>query len=246
MATTYTNMSLKSWNLAADVFSYTDLDANWSKVDTHDHSPDKGIQIPLAGLASNSVDSSKIVNGSITGTDIASATIADSNLTSSVMGVWKTLFQATANVQAGATSSVYWIGQTGAIAISANTQAAPPVAFYSDPADYAVAGKTTQIRVNASMNVNAAGPGQSISAEIRTLTSSGGGAGLFSLTPSGTALSSVTIASGTLVAGANVVSSSTPITHPAAGWLVPVVLPGGVTVASSGVSVNIRVQLRHI
>ena len=97
MATTYTNMVLKSWNASTDNFAFADLDANWSKIDVHDHSTNKGVQIPAAGivngaitngkLAANAVTSDKITDNHVTSAKInsgavTSAKVADAAITS--------------------------------------------------------------------------------------------------------------------------------------------------------------------
>lgn len=82
MATTYSNMGLTSWNLGADNFSYTDLDANWAKVDVHDHSTGKGVQIPTAGIADNAVTSAKILDSAVTSAKIANGTIVSADIAS--------------------------------------------------------------------------------------------------------------------------------------------------------------------
>lgn len=65
MAYTSANMGLKIWNLITDLFSHSDLASNLATIDTHDHSNGKGVQIPGAGLANNSVTGGKIAGTSI-------------------------------------------------------------------------------------------------------------------------------------------------------------------------------------
>lgn len=73
MATTYTNMGLKSWNAGADLFSYADLDANWAKIANHDHTSGNGVQVPTDGIADNAITSAKILNDTIVNADINSS-----------------------------------------------------------------------------------------------------------------------------------------------------------------------------
>lgn len=73
MATTYSNMGIKSWNLSSDFFSYTDLDANWLKIDAHDHTSGKGVQIPTAGIADSAITANKIAAAVIDNSKIAAA-----------------------------------------------------------------------------------------------------------------------------------------------------------------------------
>ena len=82
MSTTYSDMGLKSWNSASDIFSYTELDANWAAINAHDHTgPGKGLQIPAGGLANNAVTAAAIAAGSIDDSKInASAAIVGTKL----------------------------------------------------------------------------------------------------------------------------------------------------------------------
>lgn len=81
MATTYSSMGLKAWNAGPDLFSYADLDANWAKVDAHDHTSGKGVQIPTAGIANNAITAAQIAAGEIDNSKInVSAAIAGSKL----------------------------------------------------------------------------------------------------------------------------------------------------------------------
>lgn len=86
MAATTANMALKQWNAGGDFFSYSDLSANWGKVDLHDHTSGKGVQIPAGGLGTGSVITSKIAANAVDVTKIAdnaveTAKIKDLNIT---------------------------------------------------------------------------------------------------------------------------------------------------------------------
>lgn len=62
MASNSTNMLLKLWTSAGDYFSYTDLYQNFNKIDSHDHTTNKGVQITNAALA-GSISNDKFVAG---------------------------------------------------------------------------------------------------------------------------------------------------------------------------------------
>jgi hypothetical protein len=97
MAFNSPNMSLRVWDLSTDGYSHAELAANWNKVDTHDHSPGKGVKIGTSGilngaitgalLADNSVGSAKIIDGSIQGQDIADGAIGADQLAPGVISV---------------------------------------------------------------------------------------------------------------------------------------------------------------
>jgi microcystin-dependent protein len=86
MALTLTNMGLIEWDQPTDHFSYTDLASNWNKVDIHDHTVGKGVQIPTGGIANLAVTLQKIADLGVGTTKIANlgvttAKIADANVT---------------------------------------------------------------------------------------------------------------------------------------------------------------------
>jgi len=65
MATTTQNMTLTAWDSPTDTFDYAVLAQNFKNIDKHDHGVNGGAKIAKAALDSNSVDNSKIVQGSI-------------------------------------------------------------------------------------------------------------------------------------------------------------------------------------
>lgn len=83
--TTTTNMSLLTPE-AGDTDYPTSISTSFTLLDAHDHSSGKGVQISASGLATSSVTSAKILDGTIAAIDIASdaittAKILDSNVT---------------------------------------------------------------------------------------------------------------------------------------------------------------------
>lgn len=65
------NMGLTEWDGISDTFSYSQIKTNWDKVDSHDHTSGKGVQIPTAGIANSAVTSAKIASNAVTSTQIA-------------------------------------------------------------------------------------------------------------------------------------------------------------------------------
>jgi hypothetical protein len=80
MAFTTSNMGLKVWDLLTDPFSHTELQANWTAVDAHDHSTGKGVQIPTAGITNLAVTGTKIADGAIITTKLADASVTTAKL----------------------------------------------------------------------------------------------------------------------------------------------------------------------
>lgn len=144
MSTT-TNMGITKW-AGSDYFSYAELAANWDKVDAHDHTSGKGLQIPTAGIANSAITSAKIADGTIVdadinssaaidGSKIAAASIPLTKLGSTWINV-KTV-GARFNVASPSTDYTFLPNElfptlTGSAAFSALSL------FYLDPADYAV------------------------------------------------------------------------------------------------------------
>lgn len=86
MAITSPSMGLKIWNLLTDPYDHAQLADNWAKVEQHDHTEGKGVQIPTAGIAAGAISATKLspttafkaASGSLTTTtefqDIANCT----------------------------------------------------------------------------------------------------------------------------------------------------------------------------
>jgi hypothetical protein len=58
MASTSTNMALTLWSSLTDQYDSSQLVANFVKIDAHDHTTGKGIQIPFAGIATAAIATS--------------------------------------------------------------------------------------------------------------------------------------------------------------------------------------------
>lgn len=99
MAVVSTNMGLKQWNLGTDFFSYVDLSNNFAKIDTHDHTSGKGVQIPTEGLANSAVTQTKLasaavgtaqlIDNSVTSAKIPSGAVGNSQLASGAVSLAK-------------------------------------------------------------------------------------------------------------------------------------------------------------
>lgn len=53
-------MGLKIWNLTTDSYNHDELAENLGKLDEHDHSGGKGVQIPTGGIADGSITYAKL------------------------------------------------------------------------------------------------------------------------------------------------------------------------------------------
>jgi hypothetical protein len=55
MAADTPKMGLHTWNQPLDPYDFEQLTNNWNIVDYHDHSPGRGVQIPMGGIAAGAV-----------------------------------------------------------------------------------------------------------------------------------------------------------------------------------------------
>lgn len=54
------NIGLTIWNSIEDDFDFGQLEDNWIALDLHDHSPERGVQVPSAGIANQAITSTKL------------------------------------------------------------------------------------------------------------------------------------------------------------------------------------------
>lgn len=80
MATTSANMALIVWNSGSDSYNHTELAGNMNKIDAHDHTTGKGVQIPTGGIANAAITNAKLADDAIT-----TAKIADGAITSALL-----------------------------------------------------------------------------------------------------------------------------------------------------------------
>jgi len=248
MAVTTPNMGLKRWNLTSDLFSYTDLSNNWIAVDNHDHTSGKGIQIPTDGLANLAVTNSKLASAAVTDGKIATGTIADNKLASSPLAAWRVLMTwngVLGPAQANA-AGTYFADSTdhNFRRYTASSFMTLPVWRHVTDSGYAVAGKTTTLRLVCSWWTNGVAPGTSFSFGISSFTPSGTAPNVsFSL---GTTELAGTIGTPTAAAGAVQQGTSAPIstlttTLPWTGSLSST----GAMAAGSNIHATIRLEMSY-
>lgn len=63
MSVTTDKMSLVKWTAGSDPYNHTQLADNFEKLDEHDHTTGKGVQIPTGGIANLAVTNAKIASG---------------------------------------------------------------------------------------------------------------------------------------------------------------------------------------
>jgi hypothetical protein len=86
------NMGLKIWNNLTDPYDHAQLADNWAKVAVHDHSGNKGVQIPTAGIADGAITTPKLsasltttpTDGSVTTAKLAAGAVTADTLADAV------------------------------------------------------------------------------------------------------------------------------------------------------------------
>jgi hypothetical protein len=167
------NMSLATWPTTSHLFDHTELSANWTKVDQHDHSSGKGIPIPAGGLAAGAVTSSALAANAVTTTALNAAAVTDAKLASPNSGVYRPLIQV-ASGTTGPSPGTYVLANGSPVLSGASGGSTGSVPlFHWDATDYAVAGKTTYLRVTAVIGVNSIAATQTFAFGLYPLTFGG-------------------------------------------------------------------------
>jgi hypothetical protein len=254
MSTILTNMGLRAWNDPNDTFSYTELVDNWAAIDTHDHTSGKGVQIPTAGIANLAIDSTKIANDAVTnpkiplstltGDRLANATVADGKLSSPNNGVWRTLQSQAAFTGSMSSGTVYGFIANGALVASGVSAPQQMFLFPWTASHYAVANKTTKLRVLGTVASNTVSPGAAnLTLALAPLSSNAGTAGNLSVT-----LAAAVAGSGSTIAAPAASNRSSFVgaefSAPADGYYALTVSASALVNAALGF--NAILQIRHV
>lgn len=192
MALVSPKMSLRVWDQFSDPYSHDQLADNWSKVDLHDHTPGRGVQIPTEGIADGAVTGAKLAASNIISTiQVVDGSLLDTDLASPNNTVYKTVAQVGGLVNAGSAAGTYYFTPGANLTGSGVTNASLPVIFPFTTTDYAVANKATVFRLAASWVTNNVAP-------LSTFT-----LGMYPITASSGGVSSLGITLGAVVAGSN-------------------------------------------
>lgn len=81
---TTANMGLTCWNLLTDVFSHSQLEANFQALDGHNHTSGQGVQIPTGGIANGAITTAKLATNAVADSNIQAATITLDKLAAGV------------------------------------------------------------------------------------------------------------------------------------------------------------------
>lgn len=190
-------------------------------------------------LADNSVTSAKIVDGTIVNADInASAEIVDTKLASPNNGAYKTILRG-GGVYPSAASGVGYFPDTGA-AIVAASLGVGLIFLRLDPADFAVASKTTVYRLRAQQTTAGTAPGQTLTVGMYPVTAVSAGNFTVGTVTSGSTVAFTTTAANTIAEG-----NSGDFTAPSAGYFIFGVTTGSATAGGSAHNFHFQLQTRN-
>lgn len=193
-----------------------------------------------------------VVNGDLDNTNLSgSAGITDANLASPNNSVYRTVMEAR-NYLGGLAiaAGTYLLGTDAPTksgdSISSLFTSLPVPLFISDSTDYAVAGKTTKLRVRGIIATNGTAPGINFTFGLYPIISSAGASDEHSLTV-GTVVSGSTVALNTPNAFAIPNGTSTDFTMPAntTAYVLAVVTSGLLTTGAV-VSTQAQLQVRNV
>jgi hypothetical protein len=222
MALTSPKMGLRIWDSLSDPYDHNQLADNWSKVDFHDHTPGRGVQIPTEGIA----------DGAITSVKMAASIDPAGSYT-----MWKPFLRGLGTIPASTGAGTYGLSPTrpSAAAVTATTSGV----FLFDPADYTVSGRTTKIRVLGTIStLTATAPGVAIGIGIVPVTAitagvltAGAGVTTNTVTPAGNTLNFVV---------------APEVNAPAAGFYVLVATTAGTTAVGSSIEISAQLEVRQV
>lgn len=208
MALTTPKMVLKVWNLLTDPYDHDQLADNWAKIDQHDHTSNRGVQVPTEGIFDGAITSAKLATGLDPAPGYAS---------------YKVQHQRGCPVPSGGiANTTYLLSASQTIAaLSGGSFAIAGYAFYIDPSDYAVASRSTVFRIRGGIITNTIAPAVSYTFALYTMTGLGG---LTGVAPQGGTLSGAIAGTSAVVTTPAAGGFTTPIAGSdfttAAGWYV--------------------------
>lgn len=223
MAFTSAMMGLKVWNLLTDLYDHVQFADNWAKVDYHDHSFGKGVQIPTDGIA----------DGAVTGAKLSAATDPSGSYTSA-----KPIFRAGGQLSGGAAAATHVLRVSIGDTITAVPVTAGIAAVYLDPAHWTASGRVVRYLLRGSITTNAVAPTSTYAYALFPVATWGGASGA---APTVATLSAAVTGSTTasIVAPA-AAGPAAPVTiefdAPAVGWYVLGVVQTGAAAANANVS----------
>lgn len=223
MAFTSAKMGLRIWNLLTDLYDHSQLADNWAKVDYHDHSPGKGVQIPTEGFADASVTTAKLA-----------ATVDPTGAYTSA----KPIFRTTSTISGTAAAGTYGMRMDGG---STSPLPLPASAYvvYLDPAQWTASGRTVRYQLRGHIITNAVAPTSTYAWALYPVATWGGTSGNYpTVATIGAAVTGSTTANiAAPVLGGPTGPVSVDFDAPAAAWYMIGLIQTGASAANANVAV---------
>ena len=247
MATTLPNMSLRQWNLASDPFSRAELADNFQKLDDHDHTTGKGVQVPSGGIANGAVTNAKLATSAVDGTKVLNGSLTDVELASPGNGVWRTFYDVGATVvdQTGTSGAPYGVIQTSSVVPTNTDSSTAPLLSRIVPSDYAVSGLITRWRLVAVVIGGQTAPGVNLSFALNSVTSGTASANNTIRLVHGTAVAGSTVTINTPSANSLNYQASSEFQVTSADYYTLTFTPSGTTAANARFGFRLLLQMRH-
>lgn len=174
MAVTLLNMGLRQWNLGTDTFSYTELASNFSAIDNHDHTTGKGLQVPTGGIVDAAITNAKLASNAVDATKIVSGSISDAKLSSPNNPVYRDLYTRTTKISGALAAGTYLFGESGTgVPVGVDSGSSVAV-LYLAASDFSVGGLATRLNIRVTCTVNQTAPAQTFVIGLYPISSVGG------------------------------------------------------------------------
>lgn len=164
-----------------------------------------------------------------------------------MLGAWKPVTSWWIKVAAGLTNATgYYPDSSGVTALAIGTGSTNGIqnAFYLDPADFALTGYTTKVRLRTVLDTGNTAPGVNFTMALNPITAVAGGAGIVMVNTVGAATVSVT--RNTPGTNQELTDITTEATMPAAAFYIATIAISGTTAANSNTQISLQLQYRYI
>jgi hypothetical protein len=188
------------------------------------------------------LDAANIEDGSITAVELATAVKP-----ATLLGQWRTIDTQGSGIGGNETVGLKLISDSSSFVLPAGTSLPNGHARFLmfDPADHAVSGLTTKLRIRAGIGVNNTAPGATFTIGLYPVTFAGADANL--VPTLGTIVSGSGAALTTPAANAEVMAVSSEFDVPAAGlYMFAVDITGGTVAAACEAALRAVLQVRHV
>jgi hypothetical protein len=239
-------MSLRVWNLLQDPYDHAQLADNWLRVDQHDHTPGRGVQVPTEGIADSAITQAKVAPGvtatptpgSVTLGALAPEVITDYGY---ALAAWKPIFSAGVTFTNSHATDRYGINRI-VDTPSSGSAIGNQSTFYLNPADVAAGSRTVEYRVRVQWITNATAPTSTFTFGLASVNALSGGT--YSVSGSNITGSTVAVTAPAASSSAVVESSAFTLSSGIKGFACS--LSAATPAAGSNTSFRLYLQYRQV